>query len=123
MAASILKGALPKEPLEVRQAAENDLIASSETEYEDMAVRLGKSLSYPNSGPNVGRGHGRLIELRRILTEARWTSALFDTARWTRDLEDAYDEAWRRWVAGEGGDIWLKDVPRGGRQHRFRQVE
>ncbi|KAH0030424.1 UDP-N-ACETYLGLUCOSAMINE--peptide N-ACETYLGLUCOSAMINYLtransferase, partial [Aureobasidium melanogenum] len=113
MAASILKGALPKTPVDVREAAEKDLIASSDTSYEEMAVRLGKGLVYPKSGPGVGRGTGRLVELRKILTESRWTSALFDTARWTRDLEDAYDEAWRRWVNGEGGDIWLKDVPCG----------
>ncbi|KAK6000299.1 hypothetical protein QM012_003931 [Aureobasidium pullulans] len=114
MAASILKGALPKTPVDVREAAEKDLIASTDTEYEEMAVRLGKGLVYPKSGPDVGKGTGRLIELRKILTDSRWTSALFDTARWTRDLEDAYGEAWRRWVNGEGGDIWLKDVPRGG---------
>ncbi|TIA52927.1 TPR-like protein [Aureobasidium pullulans] len=120
MAASILKGALPKSPVDVREAAERDLIASSDTEYEELAIRLGKGLIYPKSGPDVGKGGGRLVELRKILTESRWTSALFDTARWTRDLEDAYDEAWRRWVAGEGGDIWLKDVPRGG--HRIQEV-
>jgi predicted O-linked N-acetylglucosamine transferase (SPINDLY family) len=114
MAASILKGALPKTPVDIREDAEKDLIASSDTEYEEMAVRLGKGLTYPKSGPDVGKGQGRLIDLRKILTESRWTSALFDTARWTRDLEDAYAEAWRRWVKGEGGDIWLKDVPRGG---------
>ncbi|KAG9950846.1 UDP-N-ACETYLGLUCOSAMINE--peptide N-ACETYLGLUCOSAMINYLtransferase, partial [Aureobasidium melanogenum] len=113
MAASILKGALPKTPVDVREAAEKDLIASSDTEYEEMAIRLGKGLVYPRSGPDVGKGTGRLVELRKILTESRWTSALFDTARWTRDLEDAYSEAWRRWVNGEGGDIWLKDVPCG----------
>ena len=115
MAASILKGALPKSPIDVRQAAERDLIASSEDDYEELAVRLGKGLNYPKSGPKVGRGAGRLIELRKILTEARWSSALFDTARWTRDLEDAYDQAWKRWVNGEGGDIWLNNVPRGGK--------
>jgi len=32
---------------------------------------------------------------------------LFDTKRWVSDLEAAYDEAWRRWVANEGGDIYL----------------
>jgi predicted O-linked N-acetylglucosamine transferase (SPINDLY family) len=120
MAASILKGALPKTPINVRVDAERDLIASSDTEYEEMAVRLGKGLKYPASGPDVGKGRGRLVELRKVLTESRWTSALFDTARWTRDLEDAYGEAWRRWVKGEGGDIWLKDVPRGG--HRVQEV-
>jgi hypothetical protein len=47
-----------------------------------------------------------------MLFHARWSSALFDTQRWTRDLEDAYEEAWRRWVEGEGGDIWLDQIPR-----------
>ncbi len=157
MAASILKGALPKTPEGARAAA--DLIADSEDAYEDRAVRLGNSLVYeaePTStapatahtnrldaagaagatagsgiaemsanteaggpaaggetdagngtGPVVVRGTGRLMELRRILYEARWSSALFDTRRWVRDLEEAYERAWQKWEAGEGGDIWL----------------
>lgn len=114
MAASILKGALPKHPVAVRQQAERDLIAADEDEYEDLAIALGRGLKYPADGPGQGRGVGRLMELRRVLTEARWSSALFDTRRWTADLEDAYEEAWARWVRGEGGDIWLDRVPRGG---------
>jgi len=115
MAASILKGALPKTPLEDRIQAERDLIASSEDEYEALAVKLGLGLRYPvdNKDGLEGFGTGRLVELRRMLTDSRWTSALFDTRRWVMDLEDAYQEAWRRWVAAEGGDIWLCDVPRG----------
>jgi hypothetical protein len=174
MAASILKGALPKTPEGARAAA--DLIADSEDAYEDRAVRLGNSLVYEaeptptapapaptpapasaqasalasahtkrldaasaagatagsgsakmganteaagpaagggagdagtGTGPVVVRGTGRLMELRRILYEARWSSALFDTRRWVRDLEEAYDCAWQKWEAGEGGDIWL----------------
>lgn len=106
MAASILKGALPKD--EDGAKAANELIASNEDDYEEKAVRLGQAISYtPGS---EGRAQGRLHELRRILYHARWTSALFDTQRWVRDLEDAYDEAWRRWVAGEGGDIWLDQL-------------
>ncbi|KAI9790450.1 MAG: hypothetical protein M1816_005114 [Peltula sp. TS41687] len=109
MAASILRGALPK-TAEGEQAAE-ELIAGSEAEYEDRAVRLGKSLEYGGKesslGPQQGKGTGRLMELRRILYESRWTSALFDTRRWVRDLEEAYEKVWERWVAGEGGDIWL----------------
>jgi predicted O-linked N-acetylglucosamine transferase (SPINDLY family) len=49
-----------------------------------------------------------LAELRRLLYEARWTSALFDTRRWVRDLEEVYWVSWGRWERGEGGDIWLK---------------
>lgn len=102
MAASILKGALPKTP-DGLQAAK-DLIAGNDDEYEDMAVRLGKDCVYQG-----GRASGRLSELRKMLYTARWTSALFDTKRWVRDLEDAYEIAWGRWVNDEGGDIWLRD--------------
>jgi len=63
--------------------------------------------------PESGQGSGRLLDLRKLLFHARWTSALFDTRRWVRDLEDSYDEAWRRWVSGKGGDIWLDQLPRG----------
>lgn len=103
MAASILKGALPK--TEEGAQAEKELIALNEDDYEEKAVALGKSLTYTRGC--AGRGKGRLMDLRRMLYHSRWTSALFDTQRWTRDLEDAYDIAWRRYVQGEGGDIWL----------------
>lgn len=103
MAASILKGALPKGEAGVRAA--RDLVAESEDDYEDKAVKLAKSLTYEKGCE--GLGQGRLMDLRQILFEARWTSALFDTRRWVRDLEEAYTIAWQRWTQGEGGDIWL----------------
>lgn len=105
MAASILRGALPKTAEGDR--AMQDLVVRSEEEYEERAVGLGLDLVYPIHDGLRGRGTGRLMELRRLLYESRWESALFDTRRWVRDLEIAYGEAWRRWVAGEGGDIWL----------------
>ena len=105
MAASILKGALPKSSNGDRAA--RDLIAASDAEYEERAVELGNDLIYNVQHGMQGIGNGRLVELRKLLYESRWTSALFDTRRWVRDLEDAYEEAWRRWVAGDGGDIWL----------------
>lgn len=101
MAASILKGALPKTPAGAQAAKE--LIASSDEEYEDMAVRLTRDYKYEGHRPT-----GRLSELRHMLYESRWTSPLFDTKRWVRDLEDAYERAWKKWEKGEGGDIWLK---------------
>jgi predicted O-linked N-acetylglucosamine transferase (SPINDLY family) len=101
MAASILKGALPKS-IEGSQAA-TELIASNEDQYEEFAVRLASGLIYDKTG----LGSGRLIELRKLLYESRSTSALFDTKRWVSDLEYAYVEAWRRWVEGIGGDIYL----------------
>ena len=110
MAASILKGALPKDA-DGDRAAETLIVASDE-EYEARAVELGSGLAAAlakreKKGGALGGASCRLTELRRILYEARWTSALFDTRRWVRDLEEAYVEAWRRWVTGEGGDIWL----------------
>lgn len=109
MAASILKGALPKN--EEGRRAETELIAKHEEDYEEKAVALGTGFAYvPGSN---GEGTGRMMELRKLLFHARWKSALFDTKRWVSDLEDAYDEVWRRWVAGEGGDIWLDQVARG----------
>ncbi|KAL2352478.1 glycosyl transferase family 41-domain-containing protein [Cryomyces antarcticus] len=115
MAASILKGVLPKSAQGKRAAEE--LIVGSDEEYEEVAVRLGRGLRHETRPGSVGAGvgKGRLVELRKLLYEARWTSALFDTRRWVSDLEDAYEELWRRWVAGEGGDVWLDQVARGPR--------
>lgn len=107
MAASILKGALPKDEAGVQAAKE--LIAETEEDYEEKAIALGKALSYAPGGQ--GRADGRLVELRKLLYHARWSSALFDTKRWVRDLEDAYEAAWSNWVAGKGGDIWLGQMP------------
>ena len=105
MATSILKGALPKNAEGDRAAG--DLIATSDEAYEEQGVELGSDLVYPKEDSKQGMGRGRLMELRKLLYESRQTSPLFDTRRWVRDLESAYSEAWRRWVAGEGGDIWL----------------
>ncbi|KAL2074425.1 hypothetical protein VTL71DRAFT_8203 [Oculimacula yallundae] len=105
MAASILKGALPRGE-EGRQAAE-DLIAADDAQYEEFAIKLASGLSYKMNSSGYGDGIGRLGELRKLLYDNRWTCALFDTKRWVSDLESAYDEAWRKWVANEGGDIYL----------------
>lgn len=102
MAASILKGALPKG--EAGAEAAKDLIVESDEAYEERAIALGKGLVECLEGRKDGC---RLLELRKMLFEGRWSSALFDTRRWVRDLEEAYEEAWWRWVTGEGGDIWL----------------
>lgn len=101
MAASILKGALPRSDEGLQAASE--LIATDEEQYEEFAVKLARGLSYDEQGV----GSGRLSELRRLLYENRCHSALFDTKRWVSDLERAYSEAWLRWVEGIGGDIYL----------------
>lgn len=105
MAASILKGALPKDADGIQAAQE--LIASDDAEYEAFATRLASGLNYERVNEHYCEGRGRLAELRKILFGAKWTCALFDTHRWVSDLENAYEEAWRRWVAGESGDIYL----------------
>ncbi|KAJ4314612.1 hypothetical protein N0V84_008786 [Fusarium piperis] len=105
MAASILKGALPKSEDGRKAAAE--LIASSEEDYEQRAVQLAGGLSYTMSGSGYGHGHGRLAEMRKLLWDSKWHCGLFDTQRWVDDVETAYEQAWQRWVAGEGGDIHL----------------
>lgn len=105
MAASILKGALPKNDEGTRAARE--LIAGNETEYEEFAIQLAQGFSYKIASGGYGEGHGRLAEIRRLLHTSKWSCPLFDTQRWVGDLELAYEEAWRRWVDGEAGDIYL----------------
>ncbi|KAH7032834.1 glycosyl transferase family 41-domain-containing protein [Microdochium trichocladiopsis] len=105
MAASILKGALPKDQKGVDVA--HELIAADDAEYEIVATRLAGGLTYHSTNKPYREGRGRLAEMRKVLFDAKWTCALFDTRRWVRDLEEAYDEAWRRWESGEGGDIHL----------------
>lgn len=105
MAASILKGALPRS-VDGEQAA-RELIAGSEAEYEQSAIRLAAGIRYGMNNDGYGQAHGRLAELRKLLWENKWHCGLFDTRRWVGDVETAYEEAWRRWVTGEGGDIYL----------------
>jgi predicted O-linked N-acetylglucosamine transferase (SPINDLY family) len=105
MAASILKGALPNTASGLEAAKE--LMAQDEDDYEALATRLACGLSYRVVNGQYGEGYGRLAEMRKVLFDAKWTCALFNTRRWVSDLESAYDEAWRRWVTGEGGDIYL----------------
>lgn len=106
MAASILKGALPKGSAGDKAAKE--LIAEDDEAYEEMAVKLANSITYRMSERGYGQATGRLWELRKLLFNAKWTCALFNTRRWVADLEEAYEEAWRRWVEGIDGDIYLQ---------------
>ncbi|KAM0218596.1 hypothetical protein ACHAPQ_005618 [Fusarium lateritium] len=105
MAASILKGALPKSDEGQQAAAE--LIAENEEDYEKRAVQLASGLNYTISAEGYGQGEGRVAEIRKLLWESKWHCGLFDTRRWVNDVESAYEQAWHRWVAGEGGDIYL----------------
>ncbi|KAI0689614.1 TPR-like protein [Cytidiella melzeri] len=91
----------------------DQMIVNSFEEYENRAVALVNSVKYipwtEPSGVTLYRGEGELIKLRRNLFLNRDNMPLFDTERWTRNMEKAYWEAWRRWVEGtqfEQSDEW-----------------
>ncbi|PHH78620.1 hypothetical protein CDD80_6591 [Ophiocordyceps camponoti-rufipedis] len=106
IAASILRGALP--PSDPGLQVARELIVEDEMEYEKRAVDLAGRLAYVEvTGAGYREGQGRLADMRKILWENKWQCALFDTRRWVDEVECAYEEAWRRWVNGVGGDIYL----------------
>ncbi|EIN13738.1 hypothetical protein PUNSTDRAFT_140213 [Punctularia strigosozonata HHB-11173 SS5] len=89
------------------------MVVHSEEEYQDRAVFLANSMRnfYAAGGGHALQGNeqGALMDLRRDLFLARDRMPLFDTARWTRNLEKGFWEAWRRWVEGtefEGSEEW-----------------
>jgi predicted O-linked N-acetylglucosamine transferase (SPINDLY family) len=65
-----------------------ELIAASPAEYEACAIELARS-------PPA------LASLRRKVLRQRASASLFDTARFTRNLEHAYVRMWERHLAGE----------------------
>lgn len=101
----------------------DEMIVHSEKEYEERAVALANSLKYKYvsvNGEMQRQGKGSLHNLRKRLFTTRDNSRLFDTIRWTRNLETGYVEAWKRWVNGEefedingnleqSGCIWVTD--------------
>lgn len=106
MAASILRGALPKTGQGEQVATE--LIVNDELAYENAAIRLASDLKYIRCASDeyyVARG--RLACIREMLWANKWTCGLFDTKRWVSDLEAAYELAWQGWVDGTGGDIYM----------------
>jgi protein O-GlcNAc transferase len=89
------------------------MIVPDKEAYERRAIALAHSLQHDDTTEESPATHpGTLLglrALRRKLVENRMRMPLFDTARWTRNLETGYVEAWRRWVAGtefEGSDAW-----------------
>jgi protein O-GlcNAc transferase len=65
-----------------------ELITHSLEEYEALAVRLANSRS-------------ELRTIREKLAKNRFTEPLFDTPRFGRNLEKAYKEMWKIFLAGE----------------------
>ncbi|KAI0793500.1 glycosyl transferase family 41-domain-containing protein [Abortiporus biennis] len=93
----------------------DQMIVNSLAEYEERAISFTTEV-----------GRNRLDNLRRNLFLNRDHMPLFDTRRWTRNIEKAFSEAWRRWVEGtqyelsdeweqctglekESGCIWVQD--------------
>ena len=68
-----------------------ELITAMPADYESLAVEL-------------AHNPGRLASLREKLARNRTTTPLFDTARFTRNLEAAYIAMVRRYDAGEAPD-------------------
>ena len=65
-----------------------ELVTSSLAEYEEFALAL-------------ARDPERLAAIKAKLMRNRQTEPLFDTARYTRDLESAYNTMWKRTQRGE----------------------
>ena len=65
-----------------------ELVTENAADYEALAVRLAKD-------PNA------LTAIKKKLVESRLTCRLFDTDRFRRNIEAAYQQMWRRWLAGE----------------------
>lgn len=78
------------------------MVVNSLAAYEDRAVKLALSVtSVRRTGGSARRNEqGELALLQKNLFLNRGSMPLFDTRRWTRNLEKGFKEAWRRWVQG-----------------------
>jgi protein O-GlcNAc transferase len=83
----------------LRTVGLSELIAGSLEEYETKALSL-------------AHRPDELRSLRQRLIAARHTSSLFDTDRFRRHLESAYERMWERWQRGEAPESF--SVPRRG---------
>ncbi|KAJ2064668.1 hypothetical protein GGI17_000810 [Coemansia sp. S146] len=87
-----------------------DMVVGSADEYIERAVEWAQSASHRYEGEEeegaerVRVGCGPAADLRRRLFLARDQSRLFDTQRWTRNLERGLEEAWRSSSESSGGD-------------------
>ena len=66
----------------------SELITTTDADYESLALILANN-------------HARLAAIRAKLARNRDTTPLFDSALFTRHLEDGYVRAHRRWLAGD----------------------
>ncbi|GAA6052315.1 hypothetical protein JCM3770_007247 [Rhodotorula araucariae] len=88
------------------------MIVDSAAAYERRALELAAGLGYEHVPAESGadprsleareqrRARGELAEMRRTLFLSREQSPLFDTRRWTANLEKGIAEAWTRYISG-----------------------
>jgi predicted O-linked N-acetylglucosamine transferase (SPINDLY family) len=76
----------------LRAAGVPQLVTQSLSDYEAAAVRL-------------ARAPAELKAMRAQLARARTEAALFDTPRFVRDLERAYEAMWNNYAAGVGPQL------------------
>lgn len=78
------------------------MTVESEHAYEERAVNWALGVVYNRGHHSDGtierRGSGELLELRRNIFLHRDQMPLFDTPRWTLNLEKGYREIWKRWA-------------------------
>ncbi len=72
----------------LRAARLEELIARDEDDYAELAIAL-------------ARDSGRLARIKRHLVENKARLPLFDTPRYVRNLERAFNAMWRRHAAGQ----------------------
>ncbi|KII94343.1 glycosyltransferase family 41 protein [Plicaturopsis crispa FD-325 SS-3] len=91
----------------------SEMVVSSLEEYEARAVFFAQTLDRGTDDHGKGKAtteethpnsRDALINLRRSIYLNRDRMPLFDTARWTANVEKAYFEAWRRWVEDDEDD-------------------
>ncbi|AFZ26553.1 TIGR03032 family protein [Cylindrospermum stagnale PCC 7417] len=75
-----------------------ELVTANLQEYEQLAINLAKS-------------PGELLQLKQKLAQNRTTHPLFDTSRFTRNLEQAYSKMWEVYAAGKSPQsIQVSDI-------------
>ncbi len=98
------------------------MVTESLESYEERAVTL--ALGKVSAAGKAGV-QSELDTLRRSLCQHRNKIPLYDTERWTRNLEKGFEQAWETWVRGGGflhfktgapeqayncnGYIWIQD--------------
>ena len=73
-----------------------ELITHTIGDYEDLAVKLATDRAYRDA-------------IRAKIEYNRLRQPLFDTRRFTRNLERAYAQAWRHYLSGDSAQTFTVD--------------